>query len=164
MLVPIVFTFLAPCGTKRSPYHALCRSCMLAAIIATSITGVGAHEYRDHSSDCVAPLSFWPTGKTRFTIVAPSNATCSSAMNGVGVFNAFAGDDAHSASRLTVGPDSFSDVTLVAPNKVDPSWQQLHVPPIPYAGIGGLAPQDLTTAVRIPIRMQWGSPLAYICA
>ena len=40
------------------------------------------------------------------------------------VFNGFTGADALNATRVTIGPDTFSDITLINGNKVSPDWKR----------------------------------------
>jgi hypothetical protein len=67
-------------------------------------------------------------------------------------------------TRLTVGPDSFADITIIRPSCVDKQWTTVKVKPVSVAGIGGLCPTPMDTAVRVPIRLQYGSALSYIYA
>ena len=48
-------------------------------------------------------------------VAFPTNTPSVDRASRVGVFNAFVGTDAMSATRVTVGPDSFADITLIAP-------------------------------------------------
>ena len=72
----------------------------------------------------------------------------------VGVFNGFL----PSGSRLTIGPDTFCDVSMIDPAKVDPTWPSRKVTsPMWLNGIGGTAALD--TVVLVPVRLQWGAPV-----
>ena len=82
----------------------------------------------------------------------------------MGVFNAFTGSTLDDKSRLTVGPDSFADVSIISPNKVDPSWDTVNMPPIGISGVGGGKAAPLTTAVKIPLQLQWGAPVCHVYA
>ena len=58
---------------------------------------------------------------------------------------------------MTVGPDSFCDVSMIAPHRVDPAWASQKVPhPIWLDGIGGHTALD--TIVEVPLQLQWGAP------
>ena len=71
----------------------------------------------------------------------------------VGVFNAFL----PSGHRVTVGPDTFCDVSMISPAQVDPAWPATKVnDPLWLNGIGGTTVCD--TVVQVPLRLQWGAP------
>ena len=96
----------------------------------------------------------------RTTFVFPINDVT----DNVGVFNAFSGVEALTAKRQTIGPDSFSDITLISQAKVDPSWKQFSLPPISLVGIGGKPKESVVKAVMVPLRLQWGAPITHIVA
>ena len=76
------------------------------------------------------------------------------ASGNVGVFNSFL----PSGARVTVGPDSFCDVSMIAPHRVDPAWASQKVPhPIWLDGIGGHTALD--TIVEVPLQLQWNAPI-----
>ena len=114
----------------------------------------------------IGTATFIRPDRTQFEIhldatAAPATDT---AINNVGVFNAFAGSKLFDSTRLTVGPDSFADLTLITPDKVDPTWETVSVGPIKMSGIGGQAPAPIITAVKVPLRMQWGAAPAEVYA
>ena len=103
--------------------------------------------------------------KSEFGAVLPTIASAATPQHThtVGVFNAFTGKAPHSSHRITVGPDSFADITLIAPAAVHPKWNTVTVPQFSVRGIGGLS-SPVSTAVQVPIRLQYGAPLTYIYA
>ena len=60
-------------------------------------------------------------------------ASATSQINRVGGFSAFIphrDPKDHDDTRITVGPDSFADVSLIDPSVVDPSWESVDLPPV----------------------------------
>ena len=84
-------------------------------------------------------------------------------VNVVGVFNSFAGTTLDNASRITVGPDTFADISLISPEKFQPHWNRVTLPPMGVPGIGGQAPA-ITEAVQVPLQLQWGAKPVYVYA
>ena len=70
----------------------------------------------------------------------------------MGVFNAFTGKASHSSHRITVGPDSFADISLIAPAAVHPKWNTVTVPQFSVRGIGGLSSPVSTRRTNPHIR------------
>ena len=90
------------------------------------------------------------TAHTRATMCSGAAA----AGGNVGVFNAFL----LSGQLLTVGPDTFCDISMISPSKVDPAWLSTRVAdPLWLDGIGGNTSCDVV--VQVPLRLQWGAPV-----
>lgn len=100
--------------------------------------------------------------KTDF-VIAVGNTT-SPTLNKVGAFNAFTGVDTDQEQRISVGPDTFADVSLVSASVIQPTWESVTLPPVEVSGIGGLSLQPLKKAVQIPLRLQWGAPVVHLWA
>ena len=103
--------------------------------------------------------------RTEFVVIAQSVKQPTTSR--VAVFNGFTGSTGtlDNKTRLTIGPDSFADVSIIAEDAVDPTWQTVEVAPIAVKGIGGPAkPTQLTTAVRIPLQLQWAAQTVFVYA
>ena len=81
--------------------------------------------------------------------------SATTSVNVVGVFNSFVGTGINDATRITVGPDTFADVSLISPTAVNPAWKRVSLPPMGVTGIGGRA--SITDTVQIPLQLQWGA-------
>ena len=100
--------------------------------------------------------------RTQFDSSHAVVASATSQINRVGVFNAFIphrDPSDHNDTRITVGPDSFADVSLIDPSVVDPSWESVDLPPVSVSGFDGLSSNLLVKAVKVPLRLQWGAPI-----
>ena len=75
--------------------------------------------------------------RTEFVVIAQSVKQPTTIR--VAVFNGFTGPTLDSKTRLTIGPDSFADVSIIANDVDDPTWQTVEVTPIAVKGIGGPA-------------------------
>ena len=71
------------------------------------------------------------------------------------MFNSFVGMSIDNAARITVGPDTFADVSLISPTAVDPAWKRISLLPMGVTGIGGRA--EMTDTVQISLQLQWGA-------
>ena len=111
---------------------------------------------RQHS-----PLPAFVPGPPR-DIAVVRNATERN-INSVRVFNAFTAGPLASRSRMTVGPDTFADITLISKDAVKDEWRRIDVPPITLDGIGGQS-APVVQAVRVPLHLQWGAPAVHIYA
>ena len=109
-------------------------------------------------------VAMYPCPKEAVQTAVVFNARGEYTLKRIGVFNAFAGIDPLSPNRLTALPDTGADITMISPSAIDPSWDKVSVPGVSVTGVGGLAPDLATTAVKVPIRLQWGSTLIYIYA
>ena len=77
----------------------------------------------------------------------------------VGVYSGFIDDANH--TRVTIGPDSFSELSWVSPTIVDPSWPHMDVPPRQVVGVGANVAMT-STAVQVPVRQQWQAAVDYL--
>ena len=106
-----------------------------------------------------SPHTEWfPVQRTQFSYPVQS------VTDNVVVFNGFVGNDKHNATRVTIGPDTFSDITLIPAKQVHPDWKQFTLPPISLVGIGGKKTDAVVQAVQVPLRLQWGAPVTHIVA
>ena len=62
------------------------------------------------------PTQFISAHGTEFVLCSATSSSAS--INVVGVFNLFLGTDVHDATRITVGPDTFADISLISPDVV----------------------------------------------
>ena len=176
--VPAMRSF-QPLDHQTSEWHVGSSLALMVAMTTAAPVMFAAHRTTvpRNMKTCIAMLALlccivYPTmphasfpphlAQTTTFIVAQAAAHHKASANRVGVFNAFCGVDLHSATRLTVGPDSFADVSLISPDKVSPEWKTTQMAPMSVTGIGGKA--DLVTSVEIPMRLQWGAPLILIHA
>jgi hypothetical protein len=126
--------------------------CVLFPVVDSSETG---------SVPCIHPY------RTQFVTDEVVVAQAISRINRVGVFNAFIPRpdlSNHDDIRVTVGPDTFADISLIDPSIVDPSWDAIDLPPISVSGFDGPSSSLLVRAVRVPLRLQWGAPVNHIYA
>ena len=107
------------------------------------------------------PTQFISAHSTEFVLCSATSSSPS--INVVGVFNSFLGTDVHDATRITVGPDTFADVSLISPDVVQTHWKRVQMPPMSVSGIGGLAP-TISEAVQVPLQLQWGARPVYVYA
>ena len=80
------------------------------------------------------------TYRTQFVITDVVVAQAMSRINRVGVFNAFIPRpdlSNHDDVRVTVGPDTFADISLIDPSIVDPMWDTVDLPPVSVSGFDG---------------------------
>lgn len=94
-------------------------------------------------------------------------ASATSQINRVGIFNAFIPHHDprdHDDTRISVGPDSFADVSLIDPSVVDPSWESVNLPPVAVSGFDGPSSNLLAKAAKAPLRLQWGAPINHVYA
>ena len=86
------------------------------------------------------PVLYLAQFSTADVVVAPAT----SQINRVGCFNALVphcdpNDHDNSCIDITVGPDSFANMSLIDPSVVDLSWESIDLPPISVSGVDGLS-------------------------
>ena len=54
-------------------------------------------------------------------------------------------------------------LVVLVPDKVQPQWKTLTLPPLQMSGIGRDAP-SISKAVQIPLQLQWGARPVYVYA
>ena len=67
---------------------------------------------------------------------------------------AFTTDD----KRITVGVDTWCEVSVIDPSVVDPSWERVPLADLDVCGIGGLVPDHFEGAVIVPLCHRWMAP------
>ena len=123
----------------------------LAILVVISWLALPADTLSPHHADSD---QFYPAPRPANPDPSPGTACPGAGRSGnVGVFNGFLS----SGKRVTVGPDTFCDVSMITPECVDPTWPTQKVQhPIWLDGIGGHAALD--TVVEVPIQLQWAAP------
>ena len=118
---------------------------MVLSLVTSSVIALGhailryAYRARRSLSVVVVILAAWVF--TTSFLLPPPPPPISTGRPGpsrcglVGVFNGFL----ESGDRITIGPDSFCDVSVISPDKVDPSWPRQPATPVALDGFGGLA-------------------------
>ena len=149
----LVYTYITRGKYARSLLALMVLSaCMLFPVVNSSESG---------SVLCIHPF------RTQFVTTNVVVAQAISRINRVGVFNAFIprlGSSSHDDVRVTVGPDTFADISLVDPSIVNPAWDTIDLPPISVSGFDGPSSSLLVRAVRVPLRLQWEGSVNHIYA
>ena len=149
--------WLALCARTCSTHGKYARS--LAALLALALCIL----FPPVGGSGVGPQGLMPY-RTQFATADLVVAPAVSSFNRVGVFNGFIPSSDRDDTRVTIGPDSFADVSLVHPDIVDPSWETVSLPPMSVSGYNGVPGSLLVTAVKVPLRLQWGAPVIHVYA
>ena len=63
--------------------------------------------------------------------------------------------------RVTVGVDTWCEVSVIDPSVVDPSWERVPLEDLDVFGIGGLVPDHFEGAAIVPLRHRWMAPVRH---
>ena len=106
------------------------------------------------------PTQFISAHSTEFIFCSATSSSAS--VNVVGVFNSFLGTDVHDVTRITVGPDTFADISFISPDVVQTHGKRVPMTPMSVSGIGGLAP-TISEAVQVIRQLYSGVHAQCMC-